>query len=202
MLPKTGMDVRSWPHPRFAPRHGMCWIAQLQPTCLPAKHQCQMPVLNHQHFCTAGTCPDLSRGMASSHAWHGQVPLHGKVCKSHSLMLCMQERLLTAGTQSLNPGISRRRHGRKSCYYTKLIDLALILNGVVCGSLFRLDPQPVRVTKELLWMSAILGSGTNVIMVPLLLRVVSQNLVSIMQLLQHSHWMQKYLPWSAYTAFI
>lgn len=99
----------------------------------------------------------------------------------------MQERPLTAGTQSLNPGISRRWQGRKSCYYTKLIDLVLILNGVVCGSLFRLDPQPVRVTKGLLWMSAVLGSGTSVITVPLLLSVVSQNLVSIMQLLQHSH---------------
>lgn len=146
-----------------------------------------MPVLNHQHFCAAGTCPDLRRGMASSHAWHGQVLLHGEVCKSHSLLLCMQGKPLTAGTQSLNPGISRRWQGRKSCYFTKLTDLVLILNGVVCGSLFRIDPQPVRVTEGLGWMSAVSGSGTNVVMVPLLLSVVSQNLVSVMQLLQRSH---------------
>jgi len=61
------------------------------------------------------------------------------------------------------------------------------LNGVVGGSLFRIDPQPVRVTEGLGWMSAVSGSGTNVIMVPLLISVVSQNLVSVMQLLQRSH---------------
>lgn len=99
----------------------------------------------------------------------------------------MQGKPLTAGTQSLNPSISRRWQGRKSCYFTKLTDLVLILNGVVCGSLFRIDPQPVRVTEGLGWMSAVSGSGTNVIMVPLLISVVSQNLVSVMQLLQRSH---------------
>lgn len=56
----------------------------------------------------------------------------------------MLEKPLIFGPRSLNPGISkdlRRLKRSKSCYFAKLlIEFVLILNGIVCGTLFRLDP--------------------------------------------------------------
>lgn len=71
------------------------------------------------------------------------MPVSGRFTKTKNLLVCMLEKPLIFGPQSLNPGISkdlRRLKRSKFCYFAKLIEFVLVLNGMVCGTLFRLDP--------------------------------------------------------------